>query len=139
MKTMITILFLGLLGNAFPADWPVAADAETHSCQAPEQNRESTEKIRLHVLLRNEVVQQTFQTGYVTEKVFENLELPFASGELKERFMEAGLCKVSITVTVRVGIDSSYAEASMTVSDVDCDQVAATIRRMKNQLLSALK
>lgn len=98
-----------------------------------------TEKAQLEVIFGNDRMQQTFRTDFIPVDAFESLEFPLGVEKLKEQFAEGDLCKVSITVTVRVGIDSSYAEASMTVSDVSCDLVAATIKRMKNQLLAALK
>lgn len=48
-------------------------------------------------------------------------------------------CTVSITVTVRVGINSSYAEASVTVSGIPCDAIASEIRRLKGVLKNALE
>ncbi len=131
-RVLIALLFVLAGGIAL-------AHTDPDRCFAEVESRTNPEKIQLKVHLGNEHMQQTFQSGFLTEQAFLALELPFGPGGLTEDFSNRDLCKVSITVTVRVGIDSSYAEASMTVSDVDCDQVAETVSSMKRQLLSALK
>lgn len=49
------------------------------------------------------------------------------------------ICTASITVTVRVGVDSTFAEASITVEGVSCNAIASEIKRLKAQLKAALK
>lgn len=49
------------------------------------------------------------------------------------------LCTAPITVTVRIGVDSTYAEASVTVEGVSCDAIASEINRLKAELKAALQ
>ncbi|EAR14703.1 MULTISPECIES: hypothetical protein [Robiginitalea] len=133
MKKLFTLTMICLFGFCGPLAYPSAADP------APVKFPGEVEKAQLQVVFGNDRMQQTFRTDFLPVDAFESLEFPLGIEKLREQFTEGELCKVSITVTVRVGIDSSYAEASMTVSDVSCDLVAATIKRMKSQLLAALK
>lgn len=48
-------------------------------------------------------------------------------------------CTVSITVKVRVGVDSNFVEVSATVSDIPCEDVAAVARRTIQQLKAGIK
>ena len=48
-------------------------------------------------------------------------------------------CTVSITVTVRVGWDSNFVEASASVSGIPCDQVVAAIKRLREQLMAGIE
>jgi hypothetical protein len=48
-------------------------------------------------------------------------------------------CSVSITVTARVGVGSNFAQVSGTVSGIPCSKVGSTVRRMKQDLLNAIK
>lgn len=133
MKKLLTLTMICLFGICGPLAYPSAVDP------APVKFPEEAEKVQLQVVFGNDRIQQTFRTDFLPEDAFDSLEFPIGVEELREQFAEGDVCKVSITVTVRVGIDSSYAEASMTINDVSCDLVAATIKRMKNQLRAALK
>lgn len=133
MKKLLTLMMIGLFGICGPQ---IHA---TTGGPVPSEVPGESEKAQMEVIFGNDRMQQTFRTDFIPVEAFESLEFPLGIEQLNEQFAEGDLCRVSITVTVRVGIDSSYAEASMTVSDVSCDLVAATIKRMKNQLLSALK
>lgn len=48
-------------------------------------------------------------------------------------------CTVSITVRVRVGVDSNFIEVSATVSDIPCEDVAETARQTIEQLKAGIK
>ena len=53
--------------------------------------------------------------------------------------VEDDFCTVSITVRVRVGVDSNFIEVSATVSDIPCDDVATVARRTIEQLKEGIK
>ncbi len=48
-------------------------------------------------------------------------------------------CTVSITVKVRVGVDSNFIEVSATVSDIPCADVAAVAKRTIAQLKAGIQ
>ena len=47
-------------------------------------------------------------------------------------------CTVNISVTVSVGVDSTYVSVTMTANNVPCNEVAATISQLKAQAKKAL-
>lgn len=47
-------------------------------------------------------------------------------------------CEVSITVKVRVGLDSNFVEVSATLSGVKCDEVMEAVRKLKSDLTKGL-
>ncbi len=49
------------------------------------------------------------------------------------------LCTVSITVTVRLGIDSNFVEASATASGIACGEVVKAIKALRAQILAGIK
>lgn len=49
----------------------------------------------------------------------------------------AALCDVSVTVSV--GLGSTYASATVTMKDIDCNTIAAAIKKLKAQALAALE
>lgn len=48
-------------------------------------------------------------------------------------------CLSSISLTVSVGAGKTYASATVTVEDVPCSEIAATVKLLKAQLKEALK
>lgn len=48
-------------------------------------------------------------------------------------------CTISITVTVRIGFDSNFVEASGSVDGIPCDDVVNAIRRLRDQLLAGIQ
>lgn len=100
---------------------------------------ETDQACELTVTASNSRARQTYRYEFESLSAMGQASWPVKSGELMELFASEGECKVSITVTVRVGIDSSYAEASLSVSDVPCDQVSATVSGLRRQLIAALK
>ncbi len=48
-------------------------------------------------------------------------------------------CTLSITVTVRIGFDSNFVEASGTVEGIPCDDVVNAIRRLRDQLVAGIQ
>ncbi|AMC10739.1 hypothetical protein Lupro_05555 [Lutibacter profundi] len=48
-------------------------------------------------------------------------------------------CTASVSVTVSVGVGSTYASATVSASGIPCDEIGATIKRLKAQALAALK
>ena len=55
------------------------------------------------------------------------------------RSTNEGACSISITVTVRIGVDSNFVEASGTVEGIPCEGVVEAIRRLRNQLMAGIK
>ncbi|NND15908.1 MAG: hypothetical protein HKN89_06245 [Eudoraea sp.] len=90
----------------------------------------------LQIEIKSESSLITVQRGFETSEELYAFDVSewLASIDIKDEF-----CTVSITVKVRVGVDSNFVEVSATVSDIPCADVAAVARRTIQQLKAGIK
>ena len=82
---------------------------------------------------------RTYEFGFKTQTELKNFEIESVFDEFKINALDDAFCEVSITVKVRVGIDSNFFEASASVSGIACDDVVGAIKRLKQQLVAGLQ
>lgn len=97
------------------------------------------DKHQLVIEIGSQDKNQKFEFGFITWEALQNFDL----NALSDRIVIFGdsdeLCEVSITVKVRVGIDSNFVEASATMSGIPCNGVIKAIKGLKAQLLAGIQ
>ena len=76
---------------------------------------------------------------FATPKELYSFDIENAVNEILWEEFSEDFCTASVTVTVSVGYNSTYATATVSVNNVPCNEIAATIKRLKNELKAALK
>ena len=66
-------------------------------------------------------------------------DLSFWTGIGSRDAADEAFCTISITVTVRIGFDSNFVEASGSVEGIPCDDVVNAIRRLRDQLMAGIQ
>ena len=66
-------------------------------------------------------------------------DLSFWTGIKSRDAADETFCTISITVTVRIGFDSNFVEASGSVEGIPCDDVVNAIRRLRDQLMAGIQ
>ena len=69
---------------------------------------------------------------------FDSLE-GFNSFDFQQLNIYKDQCTVSISVTVSVGVGSTYVSATLAAVGVPCDEVGARTKKLKEDALAALK
>ena len=90
----------------------------------------------LQIEIESESNMITIEHGFKTSE--ELLEYN-AADILSSISLDDEFCTVSITVRIRVGVDSNFVEVSATVSDIPCSDVAAVAKRTIAQLKAGIK
>ena len=78
----------------------------------------------------------TIEQGFKTS---EELLAYNAADILSTIRLDDDFCTVSITVRIRVGVDSNFIEVSATVNDIPCSDVATVAKRTIAQLKAGIK
>ncbi len=132
MKYLICCLLAALtgFGSMNAAENPIAFDVEL--------NPSASEAVQLTVRYSGVAAERTHSFAFSELDALRNFEVP----ALKD-FDWLGTegqsdCEVSITVKVRVGLDSNFVEVSATLSGVKCDEVMEAVRKLKADLTKGL-
>ncbi len=67
----------------------------------------------------------------------------FDNFDFAEAMINTGIftsvCTIDITVTVRIGLDSNFIQASASARGISCSKVGGVIRHLRQQLMDAIK
>ncbi|MEO8933029.1 MAG: hypothetical protein ABI295_01875 [Xanthomarina sp.] len=90
----------------------------------------------------NENVKLELKTVSKTETTVINIDFnsfaDFNSFNPEQLNVSEDFCTTSISVTVSVGVGSTYESTAITAEGVACDEVGATIKKIKAQAITAL-
>ena len=101
-------------------------------------DRISAEEIQLTVQYSAAAAQRIHSFAFSEMEALRNFDVPPLEDFSWLAAAGQSDCEVSITVTVRVGLDSNFVEVSATLSGVKCDQVMEAVRKLKSDLTNGL-
>ncbi len=90
----------------------------------------------LQIAIESDSNMITIEQGFKTS---EELLAYNAADILSTIRLDDDFCTVSITVRIRVGVDSNFIEVSATVNDIPCSDVATVAKRTIAQLKAGIK
>ncbi len=134
MKKVMFALIIVMAGFTLSANtgWPSVNDIE--------QNIKLKEQpAQLAIEIQSDKAKQNLEFNFASE-----MELyDFDTGSIMDLITiidpNDEFCEVSITVKVRLGVDSNFVEASATVSGIPCGEIVQAIKKLKNQLMAGIR
>lgn len=127
----MSILFVGLTSMA-NAPLPSMTNMPEYLLVEEYQNQ-------LLIEIQSDTGDQRFEYLFNTAEELLNFDLDVLYESIAFANSSEDVCTVSITVTVRVGIDSNFVEASATASGIPCGGVVKAIKALRAQILAGIK
>jgi hypothetical protein len=134
MKKVVFTLLIAMVG------FTMTANTEMGSNIDHVQNGSMEDQVaQLAIEIRSETATQNFEFNFTSESELINFNEDTLADLINIVDANEALCEVSITVKVRLGIDSNFVEASATVSGIPCGEIVKAIKKLRAQLMEGIK
>lgn len=134
MKKVVFTLLIAIVGFTMTANTGTGCSID-HA-----QNGSMEDQVaQLAIEIRSETATQNFEFNFTSETELLNFNEDSIADMINIVDAKDAFCEVSITVKVRLGIDSNFVEASATVSGIPCGEIVNAIKKLRAQLMEGIK
>ncbi len=134
MKKVVFTLLIAMVGYTMTANTDMGSNID-HVQNVSMENQVA----QLAIEIRSETATQNFEFNFTSETELINFNEDTLADMINIVDANEALCEVSITVKVRLGIDSNFVEASATVGGIPCGEIVKAIKKLRAQLMEGIK
>jgi hypothetical protein len=134
MKKVVFTLLIALAGLTMTANTGIGS-----SIDLAQNGCEEDQVALLAIEIRSETSTQNFEFNFTSEAELLNFNEDAISEMIDIIDANDAFCQVSITVKVRLGVDSNFVEASATVSGIPCGEIVKAIKKLRAQLMEGIR
>ncbi len=134
MKKVVFTLLIAMVGFSMTANTGLKSSIDLA------QNGSMEDQVaQLAIEIRSDTATQYFEFNFTSETELLNFNEDSIADMINIVDANEAFCEVSITVKVRLGIDSNFVEASATVSGIPCGEIVKAIKKLRAQLMEGIK